>query len=82
MTNLLLVLLFLLLMLASYILTSHEPPIIPQAKTQMLFQMTNNISDSQFLSYTKKDLKAFSFHDCARKCVHYENKNGYCNAFR
>ena len=47
-----------------------------------MFTMTQNISEYQFNRVKKKTMKAASFIDCAGKCLYWENKYSYCNAFR
>ena len=45
-------------------------------------KVTTNISSSNFVGFTKKSLKADSILDCASRCVYWEQKSSYCNAFR
>ena len=45
-------------------------------------KVTTNISSSNFVGFTKKSSKADSILDCASRCVYWEQKSSYCNAFR
>ena len=47
-----------------------------------VLKVTTNISSSNFVGFTKKSLKADSILDCASRCVYWEQKSSYCNAFR
>ena len=48
----------------------------------LFFKVTTNISSSNFVGFTKKSLKAESILDCASRCVYWEQRSSYCNAFR
>ena len=45
-------------------------------------KVTTNISSSNFVGFTTKNLKAESLLDCASRCVFWEERSSYCNAFR
>ena len=45
-------------------------------------KVTTNISSSNFVGFTTKNLKAESLLDCASRCVFWEQRSSYCNAFR
>ena len=52
------------------------------ASVEALFRVTKNISTSSFSSYTKKSLKAESVLACASRCLYWQDRSSYCNAFR
>ena len=51
-------------------------------KKSWFSKVTTNISSSNFVGFTKKSLKAESILDCASRCVYWEQRSSYCNAFR
>ena len=52
------------------------------ATSSIIFEATKNIPGYEFDRHTEKSIPATFVLECAGKCLYWQNKYNYCNAFR